>query len=141
MNMFATQGGVVELWVTKTDTYTSTKTGEIYASVQSIAPIPEGARGNAKGFEISEYNIEPTLLDAIVFEGQPVLCKFASVVRPTQDRFGRITNTQVLVDLLAVGGKPMAPTARKRRPKPRARPSSRRARTNKTSLRTPRRKP
>ncbi|EMJ4698577.1 TPA: DNA-binding protein, partial [Pseudomonas aeruginosa] len=41
MNMFATQGGVVELWVTKTDTYTSTKTGEIYASVQSIAPIPE----------------------------------------------------------------------------------------------------
>ncbi len=88
MNMFATQGGVVELWVTKTDTYTSTKTGEIYASVQSIAPIPEGARGNAKGFEISEYNIEPTLLDAIVFEGQPVLCKFASVVRPTQDRFG-----------------------------------------------------
>ncbi|WP_430303346.1 hypothetical protein, partial [Pseudomonas aeruginosa] len=101
MNMFATQGGVVELWVTKTDTYTSTKTGEIYASVQSIAPIPEGARGNAKGFEISEYNIEPTLLDAIVFEGQPVLCKFASVVRPTQDRFGRITNTQVLVDLLA----------------------------------------
>ena len=111
MNMFATQGGVVELWVTKTDTYTSTKTGEIYASVQSIAPIPEGARGNAKGFEISEYNIEPTLLDAIVFEGQPVLCKFASVVRPTQDRFGRITNTQVLVDLLAVGGKPMAPTA------------------------------
>lgn len=82
MNMFATQGGVVELWVTKTDTYTSTKTGEIYASVQSIAPIPEGARGNAKGFEISEYNIEPTLLDAIVFEGQPVLCKFASVVRP-----------------------------------------------------------
>ncbi|HBO7679301.1 DNA-binding protein, partial [Pseudomonas aeruginosa] len=57
MNMFATQGGVVELWVTKTDTYTSTKTGEIYASVQSIAPIPEGARGNAKGFEISEYNI------------------------------------------------------------------------------------
>ncbi|HBP3823600.1 TPA: DNA-binding protein, partial [Pseudomonas aeruginosa] len=111
MNMFATQGGVVELWVTKTDTYTSTKTGEIYASVQSIAPIPEGARGNAKGFEISEYNIEPTLLDAIVFEGQPVLCKFASVVRPTKDRFGNITNTQVLVDLLAVGGKPMAPTA------------------------------
>ncbi|MDT1115667.1 DNA-binding protein, partial [Pseudomonas aeruginosa] len=25
--------------------------------------------------------------------------------------FGNITNTQVLVDLLAVGGKPMAPTA------------------------------
>ncbi|HHJ1377889.1 TPA: DNA-binding protein, partial [Pseudomonas aeruginosa] len=25
--------------------------------------------------------------------------------------FGRITNTQVLVDLLAVGGKPMTPTA------------------------------
>ncbi len=86
MNMFATQGGVVELWVTKTDTYTSTKTGEIYASVQSIAPIPEGARGNAKGFEISEYNIEPTLLDAIVFEGQPVLCKFASVVRVLSGR-------------------------------------------------------
>lgn len=103
MNMFATTGGVVELWVTKTDTYTSTKTGEIYASVQAISPIPEGARGNAKGFEISEYNIEPTLLDAIVFTGSPVLCKFGSVVRPTQDRFGRTTNTQVLTELLSVG--------------------------------------
>ncbi len=200
MNMFATQGGVVELWVTKTDTYTSTKTGEIYASVQSIAPIPEGARGNAKGFEISEYNIEPTLLDAIVFEGQPVLCKFASVVRPTQDRFGRITNTRKVPvatprasrsanttssrpcwtpsfskasrcsasspawsarpKTVSVGSpirkslwicwlwaasrwrRPPKPRpARKHRPKPRARPSSRRARTNKTSPRTPRRKP
>ncbi|MBB4867119.1 hypothetical protein HNP46_006027 [Pseudomonas nitritireducens] len=103
MNMFATTGGVVELWVTKTDTYTSTKTGEIYASVQAISPIPEGARGNAKGFEISEYNIEPSLLDGIVFQGQPLLCKFGSVVRPTQDRFGRTTNTQVLTELLSVG--------------------------------------
>lgn len=103
MNMFASAGGVVELWVTKTDHYTSKTTGEIYATVQSIAPIPEGARGNAKGFEISEYSIEPTLLDGIVFEGQPLLCKFASVVRPTKDRFGNITNTQVLVELLSVG--------------------------------------
>lgn len=146
MNMFATQGGVVELWVTKTDTYTSTKTGEIYASVQSIAPIPEGARGNAKGFEISEYNIEPTLLDAIVFEGQPVLCKFASVVRPTQDRF---TGSPIPRSLwicwpwaASRWRRPPKPRpARKHSPKPRARPSSRRARTNKTSPRTPRRKP
>lgn len=109
MNMFATTGGVVELWVTKTDTYTSTKSGEIFASVQAISPIPETARGNAKGFEISEYNVEPTLLDSIVFEGAPVLCKFASVVRPTQDRFGRTTNTQVLTELLAVGKEASAP--------------------------------
>lgn len=109
MNMFATTGGVVELWVTKTDTYTSTKSGEIFASVQAISPIPETARGNAKGFEISEYNVEPTLLDSIVFEGAPVLCKFASVVRPTQDRFGRTTNTQVLTELLAVGKDAAAP--------------------------------
>ncbi len=31
MNMFATQGGVVELWVTKTDTYTSTWLGAFFA--------------------------------------------------------------------------------------------------------------
>ena len=119
MNMFATTGGVVELWVTKTDTYTSTKSGEIFASVQAISPIPETARGNAKGFEISEYNVEPTLLDSIVFEGAPVLCKFASVVRPTQDRFGRTTNTQVLTELLAVG-KEAATPAPARQPQPQA---------------------
>lgn len=120
MNMFATTGGVVELWVTKTDTYTSTKSGEIFASVQAISPIPETARGNAKGFEISEYNVEPTLLDSIVFEGAPVLCKFASVVRPTQDRFGRTTNTQVLTELLAVGKEASAPASAARPAQPQA---------------------
>jgi hypothetical protein len=120
MNMFATTGGVVELWVTKTDTYTSTKSGEIFASVQAISPIPETARGNAKGFEISEYNVEPTLLDSIVFEGAPVLCKFASVVRPTQDRFGRTTNTQVLTELLAVGKESSAPAPAARPAQPQA---------------------
>ncbi|HGK9031586.1 DNA-binding protein [Pseudomonas aeruginosa] len=120
MNMFATTGGVVELWVTKTDTYTSTKSGEIFASVQAISPIPETARGNAKGFEISEYNVEPTLLDSIVFEGAPVLCKFASVVRPTQDRFGRTTNTQVLTELLAVGKEASAPAPAARPAQPQA---------------------
>ncbi len=119
MNMFASAGGIVELWVTKTDHYTSKTTGEIYATVQSIAPIPEGARGNAKGFEISEYSIEPTLLDGIVFDGQPLLCKFASVVRPTKDRFGNITNTQVLVELLSAGKEVHAPaTAARTAPAP-----------------------
>jgi hypothetical protein len=125
MNMFASAGGVVELWVTKTDHYTSKTTGEIYATVQSIAPIPEGARGNAKGFEISEYSIEPTLLDGIVFQGEPLLCKFASVVRPTKDRFGNITNTQVLVELLSVG-KEVYATAPVSRPAP-SQPAARQA--------------
>ncbi|MCY1274838.1 hypothetical protein D9M70_234670 [compost metagenome] len=125
MTMFSTTGGVVELWVTKTDHYTSKTTGEIYATVQSIAPIPDGARGNAKGFEISEYSIEPTLLDGIEFQGEPLLCKFASVVRPTKDRFGNITNTQVLVELLSVGQKvyATAPTTRPA-PQPTARQSA-----------------
>lgn len=105
MNMFATTGGIVELWVTQTDTFTSKTSGEIYASVQAISPIPDGARGNAKGFEITQYDIEPTLLDGIVFEGSPVLCKFATVVRPTKDRFGNTKNTQVLTELLSMGGK------------------------------------
>lgn len=105
--MFDTAKSVTEIWVTKTDTYTSTKTGEIYANVQAISAIPEGARGNAKGFEITEYPVEPALLDEIVFNGAPVRCKFASVVRPTQDRFGRVTNTQVLVELLELDGKPL----------------------------------
>jgi len=105
--MFDTAKSVTEIWVTKTDTYTSKSTGEIYANVQAISAIPEGARGNAKGFEITEYPVEPVLLDEIVFNGAPVRCKFASVVRPTQDRFGRVTNTQVLVELLEVDGKPL----------------------------------
>ncbi|WP_435606325.1 DNA-binding protein [Pseudomonas knackmussii] len=108
--MFDTAKSVTEIWVTKTDTYTSKSTGEIYANVQAISAIPEGARGNAKGFEITEYPVEPVLLDEIVFNGAPVRCKFASVVRPTQDRFGRVTNTQVLVELLEVDGKPLGQT-------------------------------
>lgn len=123
MNMFASAGGVVELWVTKTDHYTSKTTGEIYATVQSIAPIPDGARGNAKGFEISEYTIEPTLLDGIVFKGEPLLCKFASVVRPTKDRFGNITNTQVLVELLSVGNEIYAEAHPRRQPAPQQSPA------------------
>lgn len=109
MNMFATTGGIVELWVTQTDTFTSKTSGEIYASVQAISPIPDGARGNARGFEITQYDIEPTLLDGIVFEGSPVLCKFATVVRPTKDRFGNTKNTQVLTELLATGKDAVAP--------------------------------
>ncbi|MCP1643001.1 hypothetical protein J2T41_002620 [Pseudomonas citronellolis] len=109
MNMFASAGGVVELWVTQTDSYTSKTSGEIFASVQAISAIPEGARGNARGFEITQYDIEPTLLDGIAFQGQPLRCKFSTVVRPTKDRFGNTKNTQVLTDLLEVNGK--APTA------------------------------
>ncbi|MFJ3259047.1 DNA-binding protein [Pseudomonas sp. NPDC086581] len=109
MNMFATTGGIVELWVTQTDTFTSKTSGEIFASVQAISPIPDGVRGNARGFEITQYDIEPTLLDGIVFEGSPVLCKFATVVRPTKDRFGNTKNTQVLTELLATGQDAAAP--------------------------------
>ncbi|WP_343577287.1 DNA-binding protein [Pseudomonas sp.] len=119
MNMFATTGGIVELWVTQTDTFTSKTSGEVFASVQAISPIPEGARGNAKGFEITQYDIEPTLLDAIVFEGSPVLCKFATVVRPTKDRFGNTKNTQVLTELLATG-KDVHTPAPNRQPQPQA---------------------
>ncbi|WP_440467041.1 DNA-binding protein [Pseudomonas sp. YH-1] len=119
MNMFATTGGVVELWVIQTDTFTSKTSGEIYASVQAISPIPDGARGNARGFEITQYDIEPTLLDGIVFEGSPVLCKFASVVRPTKDRFGNTKNTQVLTELLATG-KDVHTPAPSRQPQPQA---------------------
>lgn len=122
--MFDTAKSVTEIWVTKTDTYTSTKTGEIYANVQAISAIPEGARGNAKGFEITEYPIEPSLLDEIVFNGAPVRCKFASVVRPTQDRFGRTTNTQVLVELLELDGKSLGqPAPRSAAPQQTQRPA------------------
>ena len=121
MNMFATTGGIVELWVTQTDTFTSKTSGEIYASVQAISPIPDGARGNARGFEITQYDIEPTLLDGIVFEGSPVLCKFATVVRPTKDRFGNTKNTQVLTELLATGKDAASPApARPAQPQPQA---------------------
>ncbi|MCY1551668.1 hypothetical protein D9M68_880130 [compost metagenome] len=42
-----------------------------------------------------------------------MLCKFATVVRPTRDRFGNTKNTQVLTELLS-GGKELsvATTAR-----------------------------
>ncbi len=117
--MFASNGGLVELWVTKTDTYTSKTTGEEYANIQAIGPIPDGARGNAKGFEITEYSCEPSILPKVVFEGSPVFCKFKSVVRPNKDRFGNITNVQVLTELVedapaprqAQQSRPAAPAA------------------------------
>ncbi|MFK8402948.1 DNA-binding protein [Pseudomonas sp. BGr12] len=137
MNMFATTGGVVELWVTQTDTFTSKTSGEIYASVQAISPIPDGARGNAKGFEITQYDIEPTLLDEIVFTGSPVLCKFATVVRPTKDRFGNTKNTQVLTELLSAGKDASAPVRQPSVQQPIQRPTQQQPASDKPAAEKP----
>lgn len=64
------------------------------ASVQAVSAIPAGANGNAKGFELTEYMAEASVIDQIDFSNGPVLCKFEAEVRPITNRFGKTTNTQ-----------------------------------------------
>lgn len=91
---------ITSLFVIKTDFYTNKDTGEVRASVQALSPIPEGANGNGKGFEVTEYAADASVLDAIDLTQGPVACKFESQIRPLTNRFGKTTNTQVLTKAL-----------------------------------------
>lgn len=92
---------ITSLFVTKTDYYTKKDTGEVVAAVQALSPIPAGAQGNAKGFEVTEYRADASVLDQVDLTQGPVVVKFESQVRPVTDRFGRTTNTQVLTKVIA----------------------------------------
>lgn len=91
---------VTTVMVFKTDFYTVKDTGEVRASVQAVSAIPAGANGNAKGFELTEYMAEASVIDQIDFSNGPVLCKFEAEVRPITNRFGKTTNTQVFTKLI-----------------------------------------
>lgn len=88
------------LFVTKTDFYLVKDTGEVRANVQALSPIPDGARGNGKGYELTEYPADASVLEAIDFSNGPGVFHFESTIRPTTDRFGRTTNTQVLTRVI-----------------------------------------
>lgn len=88
------------LFVTKTDWYAAKATGEVRASVQALSPIPEGATGNARGYEITEYPADASVLEQIDLSRGPVVCKFESVIRPITNSFGKTTNTQVLTKVI-----------------------------------------
>lgn len=88
------------LFVIKTDFYTNKDTGEVRASVQALSPIPEGANGNGKGYEVTEYAADASVLDAIDLSNGPAAFKFESQIRPITNRFGKTTNTQVLTKAL-----------------------------------------
>lgn len=91
---------ITTLMVFKTDFYTMKDTGEVRASVQAVSAIPAGANGNAKGFELTEYMADASVVDQIDFSNGPVLCKFEADVRPITNKYGRTTNTQMLVKLI-----------------------------------------
>ena len=91
---------ITTLFVIKTDFYTNKDTGEVRASVQALSPIPEGANGNGKGFEVTEYAADASVLDAIDLDNGPAAFKFESQIRPSTNRFGKTTNTQVLTKAL-----------------------------------------
>lgn len=91
---------ITSLFVTKTDYYTKKDTGEVVAAVQALSPIPAGVQGNAKGFEVTEYRADASVLDQVDLTQGPVVVKFESQVRPVTDRFGRTTNTQVLTKVI-----------------------------------------
>lgn len=91
---------ITSLFVTKTDYYTKKDTGEVMATIQALSPIPAGAQGNAKGFEVTEYRADASVLDQVDLTQGPVVVKFESQVRPVTDRFGRTTNTQVLTKVI-----------------------------------------
>jgi len=92
---------ITSLFVTKTDYYTKKDTGEVVAAVQALSPIPAGAQGNAKGYEVTEYRADASVLDQVDLTQGPVSVKFESQIRPVTDRFGRTTNTQVLTKVIA----------------------------------------
>lgn len=91
---------ITALFVTKTDFYVVKDTGEVRASVQALSPIPEGATGNARGYEITEYSADASILEQIDLSRGPVVYKFESVIRPITNRFGKTTNTQVLTKVV-----------------------------------------
>ncbi len=91
---------ITALFVTKTDHYTNKDTGEVRASVQALSPIPQGAFGNAKGFEITEYSADASVIDQIDLSNGPAVFKFESQIRPITNRFGKTTNTQFLTRIL-----------------------------------------
>lgn len=100
MNIIPAATSITALFVTKTDFYTKKETGEIRASVQVLSPIPADAFGNGRGYELTEFPADPSVLEAIDFSNGPAVYKFESQIRPTTDRFGRTTNTQVLTRLI-----------------------------------------
>lgn len=91
---------ITALFVTKTDFYVVKDTGEVRASVQALSPIPQGATGNARGYEITEYSADASILEQIDLSRGPVVYKFESVIRPITNRFGKTTNTQVLTKVV-----------------------------------------
>lgn len=100
MNIIPAATSITSLFVTKTDFYTAKATGEMRATIQGLSPIPEGAYGNGRGYELTEYAADASVLNQIDFSNGPGVYKFESQIRPTTDRFGRTTNTQVLTRLI-----------------------------------------
>jgi hypothetical protein len=91
---------ITSLFVVKTDHYTNKDTGEVRASVQALSPIPQGVNGNAKGFELTEYMADASILEHIDLTNGPIICRFETVIRPITNRFGKTTNTQALVKII-----------------------------------------
>ncbi|MDH1669509.1 DNA-binding protein [Stutzerimonas stutzeri] len=91
---------ITSLFVIKKDFYTVKDTGEIRANVQALSPIPAGSNGNAEGFEVTEYAADAACLDQIDLSQGPVALTFESQIRPITNRFGRTTNTQMLVKVV-----------------------------------------
>ncbi|MCQ4306349.1 DNA-binding protein [Stutzerimonas frequens] len=92
---------ITSLFVIKKDHYTNKDTGEVRANIQALSPIPAGSNGNAEGFEVTEYAADAGCLDHIDLSQGPVALTFESQIRPITNRFGRTTNTQVLVKVVS----------------------------------------
>lgn len=111
---------ITSLFVVKTDFYTNKDTGEVRASVQALSPIPAGANGNARGYEVTEYAADAAILNAIDLSNGPVVARFESQIRPITNRFGKTTNTQVLTAILADQAQRQQPAARQPVAEPKA---------------------
>lgn len=92
---------ITSLFVIKKDFYTVKDTGEVRANVQALSPIPAGSNGNARGFEVTEYAADASCLEQIDLSEGPVALTFESQIRPITNRFGRTTNTQMLVKVVS----------------------------------------
>ncbi len=99
---------ITSLFVIKKDFYTVKDTGEVRANVQALSPIPAGSNRNAEGYEVTEYAADASCLEQIDLSQGPVALTFESQVRPITNRFGRTTNTQMLVKVIGDQRQPAA---------------------------------
>lgn len=101
----------ITLLVSSVETYTKKETGEVRVSVQAIEAVPEGAR--KKGYGLVNYTAEPSIYDAVNFNGGLLQLSFFAEPREARNGFGNTTNQLHLLELIEEAPRNTPPAAGK----------------------------